>query len=338
LDTLVNTAARLCSADFGHLSRRDGEVYRAAASFAFSDEWAAFIRRQTWTAGGGSVVGRSLLEARAVHIADITADPEYAVPEAITIGKIRTLLGVPLLRENEPIGVFAFGRNRVEPFTERQIALVSTFADQAVIAIENTRLFNELRQRTHDLQESLEYQTASSDVLKVISRSGAELGPVLDTLVETAARICRADSGFIFRLHDGLCRMVASFGIPAEYRDFQTRNPIAPSRGTLAGRTVLERRAVHIEDAATDPEYTRAEAVQLGRQRTMLGLPLVREDALIGGTQQHDACRRVSVGAGERLGQCHLQLAADRVQFLRPVARFYAIEISEFGKSPSPRD
>ena len=151
-----------------------------------------------------------------------------------------------------------------------------------MIAIENARLFNELRQRTHDLQESLEYQTANSDVLKVISRSGAELGPVLDTLVETAARICRANSGFIFRLHEGFCRMVASFGIPAEYREFQTRNPIAPGRGTLAGRTVLERRAVHIEDAATDPEYTRAEAVQLGRQRTMLGVPLVREDALIG--------------------------------------------------------
>jgi GAF domain-containing protein/HAMP domain-containing protein len=282
LDTLVNTAARLCSADLGHLTLRDGQVYRVAASFAFSDEWEALIRRQTWTAGRGSVVSRSLLEARTVHIADITADPEYAVPEAITIGNIRTLVGVPLMRENEPIGVFAFGRRRVEPFTERQIALVNTFADQAVIAIENARLFNELRQRTHDLQESLEYQTASSDVLKVISQSGAELEPVLDTLVETAAGICRADSGFIFRLHDGLCRMVASFGIPAEYRDFQLRNPIAPGRGTLAGRTVLERRAVHIEDAATDLEYTRAAAVQLGRQRTMLGVPLVREDALIG--------------------------------------------------------
>ena len=124
LDTLVNTAARLCSADLGHLSLRDGQVYRVAASFAFSDEWDTFIRRQTLTAGRGSVVGRSLLEARAVHIDDITADPEYAVPEAMTIGNIRTLVGVPLLRENEPIGVFAFGRSRVEPFTERQIALV----------------------------------------------------------------------------------------------------------------------------------------------------------------------------------------------------------------------
>src|SRR5262249_42837758 len=136
--------------------------------------------------------------------------------------------------------------------------------------------------RTSDLTEALEYQTGTSDVLKVISQSGAELGPVLDTLVATAARICLADSGFIFRLQDGLCRMVASFGIPAAYKDFQARNPIAPGRGTLAGRTVLERRAVQIEDAAADPEYTRIEAVQLGNQRTMLGVPLVRDDALIG--------------------------------------------------------
>src|SRR5215469_1958063 len=155
-------------------------------------------------------------------------------------------------------------------------------AATAVIAIENTRLLNELRQRTTDLTEALEYQTGTSDVLKVISQSGAELGPLLDTLVATAARICLADSGFIFRLQDGLCRMVASFGIPAEYKDFQARNPIAPGRGTLAGRTVLGRRAVQIEDAAADPEYTRIEAVQLGNQRTMLGVPLVRDDALIG--------------------------------------------------------
>src|SRR5262249_16570311 len=135
---------------------------------------------------------------------------------------------------------------------------------------------------TRELDESRQQQAATADVLKVISQSGAELGPVLDTLVATAARICLAESGFIFRLEDGLCRMVASFGIPAEYKGFQARNPIAPGRGTLAGRTVLERRAVHIEDAAADPEYTRIEAVQLGNQRTMLGVPLVRDNALIG--------------------------------------------------------
>src|SRR6516164_2166017 len=134
----------------------------------------------------------------------------------------------------------------------------------------------------HELSEALEQQTATSEVLKVVSQSGAELAPVLDKLVATAARICLADSGFIFRLQDGLCRMVASFGVPQEYIDFQVRNPIVPDRGTLAGRTVLTRNTVHIEDASADSEYTRIEAVKLGHQRTMLGVPLVRDGALIG--------------------------------------------------------
>jgi len=134
----------------------------------------------------------------------------------------------------------------------------------------------------HELSEALEQQTATSEVLKVVSQSGAELAPVLDKLVATAARICLADSGFIFRLQDGLCRMVASFGVPQEYKDFQVRNPIVPDRGTLAGRTVLTRNTVHIEDASADSEYTRIEAIRLGHQRTMLGVPLVGESALIG--------------------------------------------------------
>src|SRR5215471_18730688 len=134
----------------------------------------------------------------------------------------------------------------------------------------------------HELSEALEQQTATSEVLKVVSQSGAELAPVLDKLVATAARICFADSGFIFRLQDGLCQMVASFGIPREYKNFQVRNPIVPDRGTLAGRTVLTRDTVHIEDASADPEYTRIEAIRLGHQRTMLGVPLVRDGALIG--------------------------------------------------------
>jgi two-component system, NtrC family, sensor kinase len=141
---------------------------------------------------------------------------------------------------------------------------------------------SELEARTRDLEESLEYQTATSDVLQVISRSTFDLQPVLDTLLGTAARICKAESGFVFRLQEGLCHMAASFGIPADYEGFQQRNPIPPGRGTLAGRTVLERRAVHIDDAAADPEYARPEAIRLGGQRTMLGVPLIRQESLIG--------------------------------------------------------
>ena len=140
----------------------------------------------------------------------------------------------------------------------------------------------EVARLTRELNEALAQQTATSDVLKVVSQSGVELEPVLDILVATAARICLAESGFIFRLQDGLCRMVASFGIPLEYKNFQLCNPIVPDRCTLAGRTVLARDTVHIDDASADREYTRIEAVQLGHQRTMLGVPLVRESALIG--------------------------------------------------------
>ena len=135
---------------------------------------------------------------------------------------------------------------------------------------------------TAELREARERETATAEVLQVINSSPGDLAPVFDAMLERAARICQADSGFVFRLQDGLNHMVAAFGVPAEYKEFQTRNPIPPGRGTLAGRTALERRAVHIEDAAADPEYTRAEAIQLGLQRTMLGVPLIREDALIG--------------------------------------------------------
>ncbi|HEY2685187.1 MAG TPA: GAF domain-containing protein, partial [Steroidobacteraceae bacterium] len=138
-----------------------------------------------------------------------------------------------------------------------------------------------LQQRTVELSTALEQQTATAEVLQVINSSPGDLAPVFDAMLEKAARLCQADSGFVFQLQDGL-RMVAAFGVPAEYRDFQTRNPIPLGRGTLAGRTALERRAVHIKDAAADSEYTRAEAIQLGLQRTMLGVPLIREDALIG--------------------------------------------------------
>jgi signal transduction histidine kinase len=280
-DTILEKAHTLCGAAHGSLQLYDGETLHAVATHAVSDKFAEILRQGYRAAD--SPASRALIEGkRFAHITDCAEIDHPVFRSAAELAGIRTVLFVPLRGDNEFLGLISAARLEVRPFSEKQIALLESFAAQAVIAMENVRLITELRQRTHDLQESLEYQTASGDVLKVISQSGAELEPVLDTLVETAAGICRADSGFIFRVHDGLCRMVASFGIPAQYRDFQVRNPIVPGRGTLAGRTVLERRAVHIEDAAADPEYTRAEAVQLGRQRTMLGVPLVREDALIG--------------------------------------------------------
>jgi len=287
-DAMLEKAIRLCDAAQGVLWTIDGDRPRVAATYQVPADFIE-LRRQVERGERAPVGGleQIMRGERIVHFPDAAAsEPHRAgdptVQASVESGRARTLIWIALVKDDKPIGAFAISRREVRPFTEKQIALLQNFAAQAVGAMENARLLGELRDRTHDLQESLEYQTASGDVLKVISQSGGELEPVLDTLVETASRICRADSGFIFRLQDGLCRMVAAFGIPTEYKDFQTRNPIAPGRGTLVGRTLLERRAVHIEDAAADPEYTRVQAVQLGHQHTMLGVPLTREDALVG--------------------------------------------------------
>jgi PAS domain S-box-containing protein len=455
LDTLVETAARLCCADIAHIATRDGDVYRPKARFAMSVELDAFVKDQTYTPSRGTMTARTLLEKRIVHVADIATDPEYAQPEAQRLGGFRSVLGVPLMRDDAVVGAIVLGRLRVEPFTDKQIELVTTFADQAVIAIENVRLLTEtrealdqqtataevlqvinsspdnlapvfdailekamrlcevafgilftpdreyfqavaargvppalaeylrhpftvppgstfdelvsgvsvvqlpdvgadhrpasdarraavelggartalsvalrkddeflgafffyrqevrpfsdkqiallqnfaaqaviamenarllgeLRERTHDLEESLGYQTATSDVLQVISRSTFDLQPVLDTLVETAARLCSADLGLISsREVDGM-RVTATFSTTPEYEAFIRGHLLPPGRGSIAGRAFLERRAVQIPDLIADPEFTVAETVTLGKMRTALGVPLMRQGEVIG--------------------------------------------------------
>jgi len=196
LDTVAETAARLRGNDTATIWIREGEVYRSVANYGIEPEFWAAMRQRTLVPGRDSITGRVALEGRVVHIADILADPDYGSAEAVAAGR-RTQLGVPLLREGAVIGTINLSRKRVEPFTERQIELVRTFADQAVIAMENARLLGELQARTRDLEESLEYQTATSDVLNVISRSTADMQPVLDTIAETAARLCSADYAVI---------------------------------------------------------------------------------------------------------------------------------------------
>jgi two-component system, NtrC family, sensor kinase len=457
-DAVLATAARLCNADIAGLARRDGEVYRMAASYALPPDYDAVVRSQAYRPGRGTVTGRTALEGRVVHIPDIGVDPDYAMPDTISIGKVRTALGVPLLRGAQPIGVVWLARQRAEPFTERQIELVRTFADQAVIAIENARLLSELseslgrqtatsevlqvinaspgdltpvfdalldkalalcdavhgifwsfhgdqmrveaarglvsaapeyfavgrsypigatnaqgrlirgerfvhildvakddayragdeirrvtveiigvrtllavplrkegtcigaftidrtevkpftdrqiaflenfaaqaviamenarllgelRERTTDLARSVDEITATADVLKIISRSSVDLETVLDTLVETVARLCRADHTVMFRRREDLYHLCASRGITTEAKDFFLAHPFAAGRETITGRTALERRAVHIPDVMQDPEYTYRSPAFTGA-RSSLGIPLLRGDALIG--------------------------------------------------------
>ena len=273
---LVKSAAQLCEAERATIWRREGASFHLTASTgSIEPEHEAYLQQLAMEPARGSLVGRTLLERRVVHIHDIQADPEYTLTIARSLGRNRTMLGIPLMRDGVPIGVLALTRSVVRPFTEQQIQLVETFADQAVIAIENTRLLNELR-------ESLQQQTATADVLKVISRSTFDLQTVLQTLVESAARLCDADRTNITREKNGAFYRAEGYGFSREFQDYVKDVPIKVERGSAFGRALLEGRAVHIPDVLADPEYTYLEGQRLGAYRTVLGVPMLREGIPIG--------------------------------------------------------
>jgi len=282
LDTIVQTASRLCEAEFALIFKLQGDKYEIASANNAAEAFVKHAAEHPIRPGRGFLVGRTALERKTVHIPDCLADPEYAAMDYQTVGHYRTMLGVPLLREGVPIGVIGLMRAAVRPFTDKQIELVTTFADQAVIAIENVRLFDEVQARTEDLRESLQQQTATADVLKVISRSTFDLQVVLQTLVESAARLCEADKATITREKDGEFYRAEIFGFSEEFLDYVRDVPVKPERGTCIGRALLEGVAVHIPDVTTDPEYTFLEGQKLGGFRTMLGVPMLREGIPIG--------------------------------------------------------
>jgi GAF domain-containing protein len=288
LEAIVRTAGKLCDAEYAILYRLlDGKYHPACWNNAVA-EWVKYLLDHPLSFGRESLVGRTALERRAVHILDCLADAEYTMHDAARIGNQRTMLGVPLLRDGVPIGVIGLLRTSVKPFTEKQIELVTTFADQAVIAIENTRLLNELRQRTADLAGSLEQQTATSEVLKVISSSPGDLQPVFDAILENATCICEAKFGTLWLTQgNGVFEAVALHNVLPEYAVAWPERLVQPSPKTALGRVAMTKQVAHIADLAKEDGYIERDPlvvsfVEIAGVRTVLGVPMLKDDVLVG--------------------------------------------------------
>jgi signal transduction histidine kinase len=264
------------------IRQKDDDAYYWATSHGFTPELSEYLKTVRLGRERGSTVGRVLVEGKTIHIPDALADPDYKYLEQQKRAGFRTTLGVPLMREGTPIGIVLLMRKSVRPFNENQIDLVETFADQAVIAIENVRLFDEVQARTAELADALQQQTATAEVLKVISRSAFDLHKVLQTLVEAAAKLCEADQGTIAREQAGVFVRAASYGFSTEFVELVKDLPVAAQRGSATGRALLEGRTVHIADVRADPDYTFSEAIEKGGFKTILAVPMLREGKAIG--------------------------------------------------------
>src|SRR5258705_2802644 len=281
-DMIAESAARLCEAQYCFVYRFEAQLLHFAAHHGLTAE-VLEINRRAYPAPPSrkSVAARVVLERSVVQIPDVNADPDYALGAMAAAAGYHSAAAVPILRDGLAIGSIAVTRAKAGLLPDRQIELLKTFADQAVIAIENVQLFTELQEKNRELSEALEQQTPTSEVLKVICRSTFDVQPVFETLAEHAVRLCEAERGLIFRFDGQFLRFTVGHNVSPALVEFFTQNPMAPGRGSNAGRAALERRTVHNHDVLSDPEYSYG-GYRVDPYRTVLAIPMLRADELLG--------------------------------------------------------
>ncbi len=286
LDAILKVASRICAPEYAFFAMRDPHdgLYRVATGQNVSPNFDAFLARNPIAPGEGSCIGRTALRGETVYIRNTQEDVSYTWKEAAEIGEYLTTLGVPLVKDGLTVGVIVMAHSKPDAFTTRQIELLETFAAQAVIAINNAQLFDQVQARTAEVTEALEYQTATSEVLGVISRSPNELNPVLETILEVAARLCDPQYGYVALLdpEDGFYHVVNTVGVPGSFVKFLHSNPIRPVHGSSSGRAALLRDTVYIKNTETDDSYEWKEASRRGGYLSSLAVPLVKDGETLG--------------------------------------------------------